>query len=160
MNNFMKTEHFTNFDTLAAVKQLHAAGLEDRIAEAIVNSISISRRTDLSNLVSKDDFFEFKEEVKESFNQIDQKFSQVDRRFTEIEHSIESLKKDTKSEIESLKKDTKSEIESLKKDTKSEMELLRKDIIAQMAVNKNSITQWLIGLFIVLMIAIFVKPHF
>ena len=149
MNSFMKTEHFTNFDTLAAAKQLHAAGLEDRIAEAIVNSISISRKTDLSNLVSKDDFFEFKEEVKERFNQIDQKFSQVDKRFTEIEHSIESLKKDTKSEIESLKKETK-----------SEMELLRKDIIAQMAVNKNSITQWLIGLFVVLMIAIFVKPHF
>ena len=134
----MKTEHFTNFDTLAAAKQLHAAGLEDRIAEAIVNSISISRKTDLSNLVSKDDFFEFKEESNERFNQIDQKFNQIDKRFTEIEHSIESLKKETK----------------------SEMELLRKDIIAQMAVNKNSITQWLIGLFVVLMIAIFVKPHF
>ena len=149
----MKTEHFTHFDTLAAVKQLHAAGLEDRIAEAIVNSISISRKTDLSNLVSKDDFFAFKEEVKERFDTIDKEISN-------IKHDIHDLQKDTKSEIESLKKDTKSEIESLKKDTKSEMELLRKDIIAQMAINKNSITQWLIGLFIVLMIAIFVKPHF
>jgi len=127
----MKTEHFTNFDTLAAVKQLHAAGLEDRIAEAIVNSISISRKTDLSNLVSKDDFFDFKEEVKERFDTINK-------------------------EIISIKHD----IHDLKKDTKSEMELLRKDIIAQMAINKNSITQWLIGLFMVLMIAIFIKPHF
>lgn len=131
MNSFMKTEHFTNFDTLAAVKQLHAAGLEDRIAEAIVNSISISRKTDLSNLVSKDDFFDFKEEVKERFDTINK-------------------------EIISIKHD----IHDLKKDTKSEMELLRKDIIAQMAINKNSITQWLIGLFMVLMIAIFIKPHF
>ncbi|MSO14572.1 hypothetical protein [Rickettsiales endosymbiont of Trichoplax sp. H2] len=127
----MKTEHFTNFDTLAAVKQLHAAGLEDRIAEAIVNSISISRKTDLSNLVSKDDFFDFKEEVKERFDTVNK-------------------------EIISIKHD----IHDLKKDTKSEMELLRKDIIAQMAINKNSITQWLIGLFMVLMIAIFIKPHF
>ena len=108
----MKTEHFTNFDTLAAVKQLHAAGLEDRIAEAIVNSISISRKTDLSNLVSKDDFFDFKEEVKERFDTVNK-------------------------EIISIKHD----IHDLKKDTKSEMELLRKDIIAQMAINKNSITQ-------------------
>ena len=131
MNSFMKTEHFTNFDTLAAVKQLHAAGLEDRIAEAIVNSISISRKTDLSNLVSKDDFFDFKEEVKERFDTVNK-------------------------EIISIKHD----IHDLKKDTKSEMELLRKDIIAQMAINKNSITQWLIGLFMVLMIAIFIKPHF
>ena len=151
----MKTEHFTHFDTLAAVKQLHAAGLEDRIAEAIVNSISISRKTDLSNLVSKDDFFEFKDEVKESFNQINQKFNQVDRKFAEIEHSIESLKKDTKSEIESLKKDTK-----------SEMELLRKDIIAQMAAHKSSLQQWIIGLFmaqmttmIVLFITMMLKSH-
>ena len=127
----MKTEHFTNFDTLAAVKQLHAAGLEDRIAEAIVNSISISRKTDLSNLVSKDDFFDFKEEVKERFDTVNK-------------------------EIISIKHD----IHDLKKDTKSEMELLRKDIIAQMTINKNSITQWLIGLFMVLMIAIFIKPHF
>ena len=40
------------------------------------------------------------------------------------------------------------------------MELLRKDNIAQMAINKNSITQWLIGLFYGLDDCYFYKTSF
>lgn len=138
----MKAESFANFDTHAAVKHLHAAGLEDKIAEAIVDSISISRKADLSNLVSKDDFFDFKEEVNE-------KFSHIDKRFDNIDREIESLRKDTKTDMESFKKDITSEFES------------------KILTHKTSLLQWMIGLFMAqmttmaaLFITILIKSHF
>lgn len=138
----MKAESFANFDTHAAVKHLHAAGLEDKIAEAIVDSISISRKADLSNLVSKDDFFDFKEEVNE-------KFSHIDKRFDNIDREIESLRKDTKTDLESFKKDITSEFES------------------KILANKTSLIQWMVGLFMAqittmaaLFITILIKSHF
>lgn len=134
----MKTEQFMNFDTHSAVKHLHAAGLDDKIAEAIVDSIAISRKSDLSNLVSKDDFFEFKEEVNTKFNAID-------KRLDKIDNNMDSLRKDTKSDIDAL----------------------RKDVSVQLATNKNDILKWIFGLFatqiisvIALLITIIIKSNF
>jgi septal ring factor EnvC (AmiA/AmiB activator) len=137
-----------NFDTHSAVKHLHSAGLDDKIAEAIVDSIAISRKSDLSNLVSKDDFFEFKEEVNTKFNAID-------KRFDKLENSILDLKKDTKADIDSFRKDTKADMDSLRKDVAAEIAKLS----VQIANNKNDMLKWIIGLFIILMIAIFIRPN-
>ena len=63
----MRTEYLANFDTHAAVKRLHAVGLEDRVAEEIVTSMVLSRDYDLSKLVTKEEFFKSKEENTERF---------------------------------------------------------------------------------------------
>ena len=145
----MKAESFANFDTHAAVKHLHAAGLEDKIAEAIVDSISISRKADLSNLVSKDDFFDFKEEVNEKFSHIDKRFDYVDKEITLIKKEIHDLRKDTKTDMESFKKDITSEFES------------------KILANKTSLIQWMVGLFmaqmttmVILFLSTLIKSHF
>lgn len=149
----MKAESFANFDTHAAVKHLHAAGLEDKVAEAIVDSISISRKADLSNLVSKDDFFDFKEDFFHFKEEVNEKLSHIDR-------EIKSLKKDTKADIESLRKDTKTDLESFKKDITSEFE-------SKILANKTSLIQWMVGLFmaqvttmVVLFLGALIKSHF
>jgi hypothetical protein len=83
-----------NFDTHSAVKHLHSAGLDDKIAEAIVDSIAISRKSDLSNLISKDDFFAFKEDFYDFKEEVNTKFNAIDKRFDKIEHDMDSLRKD------------------------------------------------------------------
>ena len=152
----MKAESFANFDTHAAVKHLHAAGLEDKVAEAIVDSISISRKADLSNLVSKDDFFDFKEDFFHFKEEVNEKFSHIDKRFDNVDKEITLIKK----EIHDLRKDTKTDLESFKKDITTEFE-------SKILANKTSLIQWMVGLFmaqvttmVVLFLGALIKSHF
>ena len=61
--------------------------------------------------------------------------------------------------IDSYRKDTKTEIDSLRKDIKLEMSEHKQSITAEMSKNKTEILKWVIGLFIVLVVTILVRPY-
>lgn len=71
-----------------------------------------------------------------------------------------------KGEIESLRKDIKAEINSLRNDTKTEIDSLRKDqeigfgkLTTEIAKSKNETLKWFIGMFVILVTAIIVRPY-
>ena len=134
----MRTEHLMNFDTHAAVKRLHAVGLEDRVAEEIVTSMVLSRDYDLSKLVTKEEFFKSKEENNERFNSVDKRFDAIDKEIALIRQEIKNNRKETKADIEALKK----------------------DVIAEIAKGKNDTIKWMVSLIFALGIAILIKLHF
>lgn len=61
--------------------------------------------------------------------------------------------------IDSYRKDTKAEFDSLKKDIKLEMSEHKQSITAEMSKNKTEILKWVIGLFVVLVVTILVRPY-
>jgi len=61
--------------------------------------------------------------------------------------------------IDSYRKDTKTEIDSLRKDIKLEMSEHKQSITAEMSKNKTEILKWVIGLFVVLVVTILVRPY-
>ena len=143
-----------NFDTHAAVKRLVAVGLQDKIAEAVVTSIASSRDYDFSKLVTKEEFFNFKEEVSERFNAIDKEIAL-------IKQEIKVLRKETKADIEALRKELKADNQALRKD----QETIYAKLSAEIAQSKNETLRWVIGLIIVQLtsifavcIAAFIKP--
>ncbi len=116
----------------------------------------LSRDYDLSKLVTKDQFFKFREENNERFNKIDTEI-------VLIKQEIKALRKDTKADIEALRKDTKAEFANV--DLK--IEALRKDVIAGVAKGKSETIKWMVGLFIAqitavvgLLITLLIKSHF
>ena len=138
-------QQLANFDTHAAVKRLHGVGLANEVAEEIVSSMVLSRDYDLSKLVTKDQFFKFREENNERFNKIDTEIVLI------------------KQEIKALRKDTKAEFANV--DLK--IEALRKDVIAEVAKGKSETIKWMVGLFIAqitavvgLLITLLIKSHF
>jgi hypothetical protein len=91
-------QHFSNFDTHSAVKRLQTAGLTSNIAEEIVTSIALSRDYDLSHLITKEEFFKFKEENSSRFNKIDTEIAIV-------KQEIAIVKQEMKAEIATSKSD-------------------------------------------------------
>ena len=165
-----------NFDTHAAVKRLIAVGLQDRVAEEVVSSIAHSRDYDFSKLVTKDEFFNFKEEVSARFNAIDKEIALIKQEIKvlrkETKADNEALRKELKADIEVLRKEFKSDNEALRKELKADNQALRKDqetiyakLSAEIAKSKNETLRWVIGLIIVQLtsifavcIAAFIKP--
>ena len=167
-----------NFDTHAAVKRLHDAGLENKIAEEIVSSMVLSRDYDLSKLVTKDQLFRFKEEFGEHKQEVSERFNKIDTEIALIKQEIKALRKDTKADIDALRKDTKADIDALRKDTKADIDALRKDtkanidalrkdVIAEVAKGKSDIVKWMVGLFVIqatstiaLLVTFLIRSHF
>ena len=124
-------ERLNNFDTHSAVKRLVTAGLKDKVAEEIVQSMVLSRDYDLSKFVTKDEFFKAQQKNSERFNSIDKELALI-----------------------------KQEIGTLRKEFKSGNEALRKDILAEISKSKAETIKWLVGLFVGSAIAYFIKHHF
>ena len=97
----MKQEmHYNTFDTHKYIKALVAQGLKEAQAETIVTTILESRDVDLSKLLTKEDFAEFKHFTRENF--------------TLLKNEIENIKKNmaTKTDVAELR----SEIATIKFD--------------------------------------------
>ena len=157
-----------NFDTHAAVKRLVAVGLQDKIAEAVVTSIASSRDYDFSKLVTKEEFFNFKEEVSERFNAIDKEIALIKQEIKtfrkETKADNEALRKELKADNEALRKEARTDNNTLKGELKAEIDALRREmetgfatLSAEIAKSKYDILKWIIGLFIALAVAIFIK---
>ena len=90
--------HYNTFDTHKYIKALVAQGLKESQAETIVTTILESRDVDLSKLLTKEEFTEFKHFTREQFlclqNQIDL-----------IKKDISLLREEIKAEIASVKFD-------------------------------------------------------
>ena len=152
-----------NFDTHAAVKRLIAVGLQDRIAEEVVTSITHSRDYDFSKLVTKDEFFNFKEEFSEHKQEISKKFNKIDTEIALIRQEVKISRKETKAEIEALRKEAKTGNEVLRNELKADIKeldnkinILRKDqetgfarLSMEIANSKHDTLKWVIGLFII-----------
>ncbi len=143
----MTNRYYEDFDTHTAVKRLIASGLASEAAEAIVNSISAGRRADLSHLVTKEEFFAFKEEHKDDIlsvkneiqalkSDMDKRFILVDKRFDKIENDMELFKKDVKIMLAQHKDETNQLIARNKDETHQ--------LIAK---TKNETIMWIVGLF-------------
>ena len=149
----MRVEHFMNFDTHAAVKRLIAVGLQDRVAEEVVTSIALGRDYDFSKLVTKEEFFNFKEEFfkfREEFSEYKQ---EVSERFNKIETEIALIKQ----EIKALRKEFKAEISVLRQEQETGFATLSIQLSAEIVKSKHETLRWIIGLFIALAVAIFIK---
>ena len=142
-----------NFDTHAAVKRLIAVGLQDRVAEEVVTSIALGRDYDFSKLVTKEEFFNFKEEFfkfREEFSEYKQ---EVSERFNKIETEIALIKQ----EIKALRKEFKAEISVLRQEQETGFATLSIQLSTEIVKSKHETLRWIIGLFIALAVAIFIK---
>ena len=150
-----------NFDTHAAVKRLIAVGLQDRVAEEVVSSIALGRDYDFSKLVTKDEFFKFREEVSERFNKIESEIALIKQEIKvsrkELKSDIETLRKEARTDNSALKGELKAEIDALRKEMEAGFDTLYTKISAEITKSKYETLRWIIGLFIALAIAIFIK---
>ena len=137
--------NYKPFDTHKYIKSLQETGFNEQQAEVLVKSLLESKDFDLSFLATR-----------EQIVQLDNKIDSY-RKDTKTE--IDSFRKDTKTEIDSFRKDTKAEFDSLKKDIKLEMSEHKQSITAEMSKNKTEILKWVIGLFVVLVITILIRPY-
>ena len=126
--------NYKPFDTHKYIKSLQETGFNEQQAEVLVRSLLESKDFDLSFLATRE-------------------------QIVQLDNKIDSYRKDTKTEIDSLRKDTKAEFDSLKKDIKLEMSEHKQSITAEMSKNKTEILKWVIGLFVVLVVTILVRPY-
>ena len=126
--------NYKPFDTHKYIKSLQETGFNEQQAEVLVKSLLESKDFDLSFLATRE-------------------------QIVLLDNKIDSYRKDTKTEIDSLRKDTKAEFDSLKKDIKLEMSEHKQSITAEMSKNKTEILKWVIGLFVVLVVTILVRPY-
>lgn len=117
--------HYNTFDTHKYIKALVAQGLKEAQAETIVKTILESKDIDLSKLLTKEDFTEFKHFTREHF--------------TLLEKEIENIKKNmaTKTDIAELR----SEISTIKFD-------ILKWIIPIMLTNTVAMIGFIISMFL------------
>ena len=170
----MRVEHFMNFDTHGAVKRLIAVGLQDKIAEEVVTSIARGRDYDFSKLITKDEFFKYKQEVSEKFNLVDKRFDAIDKEIALIKQEIKAFRKEFKADIEASRKEARADNSALKSELKAEIDALRKEVeigfarlSAEIANSKNDTLKWVVGLFIIqitsivgFFVTILVKSYF
>ena len=162
------------FDTHKYIKSLQETGFNEQQAEVLVKSLLESKDFDLSFLATREQIVQLDNKIdyyrKDTKGEIENLRKDIKaeinglRKDTKLE--IDDLRKNTKAEIDSLRKDTKTEIDSLRKDTKAEIDFLRKDqeigfgkLTTEIAKSKNETLKWFIGMFVILVTAIIVRPY-
>ena len=102
--------HSINFDTHMAIKKLCKAGLNEPVAEEIVNSIVLGRNYDFSHLVTKEDFYVFKEEMNEFKSEIEKRFNKIETEILLIKQELASVKKEIQQVEDRLRQEIKVQI--------------------------------------------------
>ena len=155
--------NYKPFDTHKYIKSLQETGFNEQQAEVLVKSLLESKDFDLSFLATREQIVQLDNKI--DYYRKDTK-REIENLRKDIKAEINGLRKDTKLEIDSLRKDTKTEIDSLRKDTKAEIDFLRKDqeigfgkLTTEISKSKNETLKWFIGMFVILVIAIVVRPY-
>ncbi len=105
------------------------------------------------NLLLRKSFFNFKEEFfkfREEFSEYKQ---EVSERFNKIETEIALIKQ----KIKALRKEFKAEISVLRQEQETGFATLSTQLSAEIVKSKHETLRWIIGLFIALAVAIFIK---
>lgn len=120
----------TSFDSHALIKVLMAEGLKEPVAEAIINAIKVSRDTDFSKLVSKE-------------------------QVSLLEKDIETLRDHvaTKADLMEVRNKLKNEINEVKTELRKDIELIRKEMTIKadkidLERAKIQLIMWMGGLFV------------
>ena len=166
--------NYKPFDTHKYIKSLQETGFNEQQAEVLVKSLLESKDFDLSFLATREQIVQLDNKIdyyrKDTKGEIEDLRKDIKAEINSLRNDtkleIDGLRKDTKAEIDSLRKDTKTEIDSLRKDTKAEIDFLRKDqeigfgkLTTEIAKSKNETLKWFIGMFVILVIAIVVRPY-
>ena len=116
------------FDTHSAVKKLISAGVAEKQAEEIINVIRTSQDTDLSKLVSKEQFSLLERDF-ENFKDIVATKADISDLRTELKTEIGNLRTELKTEIGDLRTELKTEIADLRTELKTEIHTTKNDTI-------------------------------
>jgi CRISPR/Cas system CMR subunit Cmr6 (Cas7 group RAMP superfamily) len=103
----------TSFDSHALVKVLIAEGLNEPVAEAIINAIKVSRDNDFSRLVSKEQVSLLEKDIETLRDNVASKTDLIEVR-NELKNEINEVRNELKNEINEVRKD---------------IELIRKEVV-------------------------------
>ena len=120
----MVQTQLATFDTYKLIKRLESKGAETELAKEIVDAIQEGRMLELSALVSRNDFYKFKdefhefkeefytfrEESKEKFAKLENEILLIQKELTSLDNKIEGVKKELKKDLETTKSELKKEI--------------------------------------------------
>lgn len=142
---------FINFDTYEVVKRLCASGMPEKQAEEVIHAIISSKEYDFSKLATKEQVTDIQREL--------EKFATKEQ-ITELQQEISGIRKD----MELDKVSNNNQFDSIRKDmekfaTKEELFAMENKMVKEISKSKDDIVKWMVGLFIALAIAIFVKPY-
>lgn len=114
----------TSFDSHALVKVLIAEGLNEPVAEAIINAIKVSRDNDFSRLVSKEQVSLLEKDIETLRDNVASKTDLIEVR-NELKNEIIEVRNELKNEINEVRNELKNEINEVRKD----IELIRKEVV-------------------------------
>ena len=103
----------TSFDSHALVKVLIAEGLNEPVAEAIINAIKVSRDNDFSRLVSKEQVSLLEKDIETLRDNVASKTDLIEVR-NELKNEINEVRNELKNELNEVRKD---------------IELIRKEVV-------------------------------
>jgi phenylalanyl-tRNA synthetase alpha subunit len=131
----------TSFDSHALVKVLIAEGLNEPVAEAIINAIKVSRDTDFSRLVSKEQVSLLEKDIETLRDNVASKTDLIE------------VRNELKNEINEVKTELKSEITEVKNELRKDIELIRKEITIKadkidLEKTKIQLIMWMGGFFV------------
>jgi hypothetical protein len=149
---------FINFDTYEVVKRLCASGMPEKQAEEVIHAIISSKEYDLSKLATREQVTDIQREL--------EKFATKEQ-VADIQRDLEKFA--TKEQVADIQRDlekfaTKEQVADIQRDlekfaTKEELFALENKMVTEISKSKDDIVKWMVGLFIALAIAIFVKPY-
>ena len=111
------------YDTLGTSRELEAAGMERRQAEAVATAIA--RRE--GNLATKSDLNLLRTELKSDISKVESNVAKVESDIAKVESDIAKVESD----ISSLRTEVKSDISSLRTEVKSDISEVRSEMKAQ-----------------------------
>ena len=117
----------TSFDSHALVKVLIAEGLNEPVAEAIINAIKVSRDNDFSRLVSKEQVSLLEKDIETLRDNVASKTDLIEVR-NELKNEIIEVRNELKNEIIEVRNELKNEINEVRNELKNEINEVRKDI--------------------------------
>ena len=120
------------FDTYKLVKRLESKGADTGLAEEIIDAIQQGRMIELSALVSKTDFYNFRDE-----------FYAFKDEFHEFKEEVYSFREETKERFSKLE----NEIVLIRKELKDNKKELKIEIALRISESQNKIVMYMLSLF-------------
>ena len=144
----MSQSQFYSFDTHRTINRLVEYGISQKAAEELINTVIMSRDFNLSRFVKLEDLAASEKEAIERFGKIETEIAL-------IRQEIAFIRKD----IASLEEKINGKIDALEERIDAKFDNFENKMIAEMARSKNETIRWTIGLFLVLILAVLVKPY-
>ena len=135
------------FDTLSALRDLEASGLDARHAEAIVQVVSDSHQriaTKADHDALKDEFLAFGEDMKSAFAALRQEFAALRQ---EMDDGFAALRKEMDDGFAALRKEMGDGFAAMRKENEGNLAVLRGQFQADLSstVNKMLLAQLAVG---------------